>query len=752
MPDLPEHSAELESGFGSGGIEVLSADDLLGVGRGDDILVVDDSATNRTAYEAALAPLGRNVVSVGSGVEALSKLLEQEFALTLLDVEMPGMTGIETARMIRERPRSKATPIIFITGVAWRDEVIMEAYALGAFDFVSKPILPEILRAKARLYLQLQERTRQLQRRASELRQARLELEHQRTALRDAQELVAREKLENERTHRADLATAHRLEKLQEATAALAETRTPAQVAEVAARLGAQAVAATASVMWLATTDGSLAIEGSHGIPADYLERWRTIQPSSGLPAARVFARAQPIWVETAADFAREAPDVYEIARAAERVRAYAALPLCRDERVVGVLSFSYEGEHTFSTEERRFLGALVRACQQALERTQLFVAEAEARRRAEAASLRKDELLAMLGHELRNPLASMVSALDLIKLRGQHGSQEIAVLERQVGHLSRIVGDLVDVSRVTQGKITLRRTVVVLLEVVRDGLELARPRIERQQHRVSVGVSPELLVDADRERLAQVFGNLLDNAATYTPEHGHIDVSAEAAGGFVTVRVRDNGIGVAPDLVPQLFDIFVQGPRAVDRSEGGLGVGLSIVRAIVELHGGTTDVHSDGPGCGSTFTVRLPRAPSRAATEVPPAIVRTGTRPLRVLIVDDNSDAGEMLELIVRALGHEPRFAHSAGAALETAKTFRPHVALLDIGLPDMSGYDLARQLRVMPTCESTVLIAVTGYGQPEDQARSMEAGFARHIVKPIELKMLEALLATMPVDDAGE
>ena len=706
-------------------IEVLDADDLLGVGTGSDILVVDDDAATLAAYEAALSPLGRRVVVADSGIQALVKLLDQDFALMLLDVAMPEMSGLETARRIRQRPRNKGLPIIFITGMDSSAEVMLEAYGLGALDFVAKPILPEVLRAKARVYLQLQDRTRALTRESAQLRDAHRQL------------VAADEKLrEREREARAT----HRLQKLQDATAALAQASTPAEVAAVAVRLGADAVGASTASMWIAQPDGSLAIEASQGIPEEFLAPWRVIHDTAPGAVTRTLHTRQPIWVESAADYMREAPEAFDHADAAGRVWAFAMLPLIRNSTGIGVLSFGFPGEHAFPDDERRFLTGLARICEQVLDRSRYHVAEGAARRTAEAANRRKDEFLAMLSHELRNPLWTMVNALETIKARAPFGN-ELSVMERQVEHLTHIVGDLLDVSRITRGKIQLRREPVPLAAVVAEAVETARPAIAQRAHCLTVDVPGDLLVDADPHRIRQVLDNVVDNAVKYT-DRGSVEIAARRDGAQIRITVRDDGRGIAPELLPQLFEPFVQGEQPLDRSEGGLGIGLTLAAALVELHGGTIEAHSDGPGHGATFTLRWPAAlPPAHPASAPEEPVRAAAR--RILIVDDNADAADMLAMLLRGAGHEVTVVHDGAAALTVACDVAPEVALLDIGLPVIDGLELARRLRELDACRDTLLIAVTGYGQPSDRQRTRAAGFAHHLVKPVMLKTIEALLA---------
>jgi signal transduction histidine kinase/DNA-binding response OmpR family regulator len=378
-------------------------------------------------------------------------------------------------------------------------------------------------------------------------------------------------------------------------------------------------------------------------------------------------------------------------------------------------------------------------------ERQQLLVLEREARAQAEIANRSKDEFLAMLGHELRNPLAPIVTALQLMRLRGDVTLQkERTIIERQVSHLVRLVDDLLDVSRVTRGKIELKRQRIELSEIVAQAIEMASPLIEERRHRLTLDVPRQgLLVEADAGRLAQVVSNLLNNAAKYSEPHGAIVVSAARQGGEVVLAVRDSGIGLSPEILPHIFDLFVQERQALDRAQGGLGLGLAIARVLVELHGGMVGARSEGPGRGSEFVVRLPAAPP-IGRPVPADERGIAIRPdaLRVLVVDDNIDIAELLAESVRLLGHVAQAAHDGLAGLRLAARLRPDLALLDIGLPVMDGYELARNLRAMPGLESIRLVAVTGYTQEEDERRGATAGFEQHLVKPIRLEQLEALL----------
>jgi signal transduction histidine kinase len=354
-----------------------------------------------------------------------------------------------------------------------------------------------------------------------------------------------------------------------------------------------------------------------------------------------------------------------------------------------------------------------------------------------------KDEFLAMLGHELRNPLAPISTAVQIIRLRGGQ-SREIAVIERQVGHLTRLVDDLLDVSRITRGKVELDRRPIELWDAIARAVEVASPLLEERRHRVDVLVpSSGLIVDADIDRLAQVISNLLTNAAKYSDTESRIALRGGLADGHVELAVIDQGIGIAADMLGRVFEAFVQQPQTIERSRGGLGLGLTIVKSLVEMHGGSVRCESAGVGRGSAFIITLPLA-DRSQSDHPaqgrPGLLRAAKR-RRVLIVDDNSDAAEMLADALAQLGYEPAVAHDGPSALARARDFHPDAALLDIGLPVMDGYELGERLRRQEGAR-LVLFAVTGYGQPADMARSLDSGFERHMVKPIDLQQLSALL----------
>jgi signal transduction histidine kinase/ActR/RegA family two-component response regulator len=357
-----------------------------------------------------------------------------------------------------------------------------------------------------------------------------------------------------------------------------------------------------------------------------------------------------------------------------------------------------------------------------------------------------KDEFLAMLGHEMRNPLAPIVAALELMKIKsGGALTPEQTVIERQVGHLTGIVEDLLDVTRITTGKIELKRELLEVHTIVAAALETAQPLMKQRRHYLRCDVPASgLLVNGDARRLAQVVSNLLINAAKYTEPEGRIEIVASSDAGRVSITVSDNGAGIEPALLPHVFDIFQQGKVSIDRSGGGLGIGLSVVESLVSMHGGSVSVVSEGAGKGSAFTVILPLARDAAGSTAPAGsshdMLARGKE--RILVVDDNRDAANMMAELLRSLGHHVYVRHAPLDALSLCEEIRPTVAIIDIGLPVISGYELARLIHARFDGAPPRIIAVSGYGQPQDRARSREAGIEKHFTKPVRLDMLASYL----------
>jgi signal transduction histidine kinase len=583
------------------------------------ILLVDDQPQRLVAYRAILGDLGLNLVCARSGREALEHLMDREFALVLLDVSMPDMDGFEAAKLIHEHPRFEKTPIIFVTGVHLDDLDRLRGYSLGAVDYVSVPIVPEILRSKVSVLVELYCKRKELQ-------------------------------LANEELARANA-------RLSEANIALQEEKTRE----------------------LETFNRSL-----QRANAELEEANRSLQ-----------------------------------SEIAERGRVEQAL---------------------------------------------------------KEADRHKDEFLAMLAHELRNPLAPIHNAIELMRLRPLADPQlnwARDVIARQLTSLTRLVDDLLDVSRITRGKINLTRQAVELEGLIARAVETVHPLFDEHKHQLTLEL-PEagVMVFGDATRLTQAIANVLGNAAKYTDTGGQISLSALVRDGKVEIRVRDNGIGIHPNLLPHVFELFTQLDRTDGRTQGGLGIGLALVQRLVQMHGGDVAAVSDGPGKGSEFVIRLPQlreqgkpargervhaeadrsaeaAPSGTdmADAVTPLVTAGAARMARrILIADDNNDALESLATLLQLSGHEVFTATNGGTALQSAERHQPEVVLLDIGMPLLDGYEVAKRIRAQPWGQRITLVALTGWGQDSDRRRSREAGFDSHLVKPLDLEILTDLLARLP------
>jgi PAS domain S-box-containing protein len=394
-------------------------------------------------------------------------------------------------------------------------------------------------------------------------------------------------------------------------------------------------------------------------------------------------------------------------------------------------------------------------------ERGQVFGASKVARditerkrveRALREADQRKDQFLALLGHELRNTLAPLRNGLQVLRLAGgdaDTAAQVRAMMDRQVGHMVRLIDDLLDISRIGQNKIKLRRVRVPLASVVESAVEIARPLIEAKRRELMISLPTEpLFVDADLTRLAQVFANLLTNSAKYTLSGGHIWLTAERQGENAVITVRDDGIGIPPDALPRVFDMFSQAHQSSERRTDGLGLGLALVKGLVEIHGGQVSVASDGPGTGSTFTVKLPTLlefTQSVDSPDPPATPIAAGNGRRVLVVDDNRDSAASLATLFKLLGNEVRVAHDGVQAVREAEEFRPEIVLMDVGMPRLNGYDAARQIRQQHWARSTIIIALTGWGQEGDHIQWREAGCNGHLVKPVSLPDLEKMLTNL-------
>ena len=565
------------------------------------ILLVDDQPARLLTYQSVLSELGHNLVLAHSGLEALDKLMREEFAVVLLDVSMPDMDGFEAARLIHEHPRFEKTPIIFVTGVHVTELDRLKGYKVGAVDYVSIPLVPEILRGKVAVLVELYCKRRELRALNRNLTQA------------------------NER-----------------------------------------------------------------------------------LAGANQLLQAE-------------------------------------------------------KTRELEILNSILQRANLELERTnrdlQTEVTErAKAQQALKDADRNKDEFLAMLAHELRNPLAPLVNALHLMRIkpsaRQLNWSQE--VIERQLAHLSRLVDDLLDVSRITRGKIALSPQPIEVATLVERAVETIHPLLQERDHVFTVEI-PErpLRVNGDPLRLTQALGNVLGNAAKYTDRGGHIWLEVAEKGSEVEIRVRDDGIGIPAERLPLIFDLFTQLNHQADHPQSGLGIGLALVRRLLQMHGGSVTASSEGVGRGSQFVIGLPLYTGDIRTEhskeasgrgqQAPAVSR------RILVADDNADALESLSEILRLQGHEVFSAANGSVALEVAERNLPDVALIDIGMPLLDGYEVARRIRAQKWGKQLTLMALTGWGQEADRRRSSEAGFDLHLVKPLDVAKLSELLANLPAGAAN-
>jgi signal transduction histidine kinase len=559
------------------------------------ILLVDDQPARLLSYETILAELGQNLVCAHSGIEALERLMKDEYALVLLDVSMPGMDGFETAAMIHDHPRFERTPIIFVTGVHDSEFDRLKGYKLGAVDYVSIPVVPEILRSKVAVLVELH-----LQRRT--LQQLNRSLAHANDQLAEANTT-----LQAEKTRELEQFNGH----LQQANAELEQANSALQ-AEIAVR-----------------------------------------------------------------------------------TRAEVAL---------------------------------------------------------KEADRRKDEFLAILAHELRNPLAPIRNAVEImgrLTIDNPQLKWSRDVIDRQAAHLTRLVDDLLDISRITRGIIRLASEPVPISTVLARALEALQPVIAEHGHDLTVDCADEpVMVKGDATRLVQILGNLLNNAARYTNPGGKISIAVRCNEARVEISVRDNGIGIPPDSMSKLFHLFSRLEGSERRTTGGLGIGLALVRKLVEMHGGEVSVFSAGRNEGSEFTVRLPIYDE--ATEDTPAanadlVEGSNIAPRRILIADDNQDALDTLALLLECDGHEVFKACDGAAAVRIAQDCKPDLVFLDIGMPLLDGYEAAAQIRNEEWGRKIMLVALTGWGQRSDIERSQAAGFDSHLVKPVSSENLFAILARL-------
>jgi signal transduction histidine kinase/CheY-like chemotaxis protein len=622
-------------------------------------------------------------------------------------------------------------PVILLTGQGER-EVDLKAMKAGAADYLVKGQIDAALLERALRYA--------------------VERQRDQDALRQMH--AALEDRVRERTAALQRAN-DKLRFLAEASTALAVLVDHESTLGKVARL-AVPFFADWCVVHVAGEGGRMSQVAAHADPAQeelLVRLGEGFPPHRGArsPVARALKTGRPELLAEAAGPLAGAAESAEHRRLLEQLGPRSALlvPLTVRGEAVGVLAFFLGASgRSYGPDDLPLAEDLARRVAVALDNARLY-------KEVQDAARRKDEFLAMLAHELRNPLAPVRNALHIVRMRGNERRQGVRqaweIVERQVEHMVRLVDDLLDVSRITRGKINLQKEPVAVATVVKRAVEGSRPLLEARGHTLEVAMPQDAgRVEGDPIRLAQVLWNLLNNAAKYTPEGGRVWLTVAKGHGDVTIRVRDTGMGIPPEVLPKVFDLFTQTERTLDRAEGGLGIGLTLVRQLTEMHDGRVEAFSEGPGRGSEFVVRLPLLPETGSVapggdDRPGAGLARAPAQRRILVVDDNRDSAESLATLLRLVGNDVRTAHDGAEALAVAAAYQPDLMLLDIGLPVLNGYEVARRLRTEPGYGRPVLVALTGYGSDEDRRRSLVAGFDHHLVKPVDFDTLQQLLASV-------
>ncbi|HEU4406291.1 MAG TPA: response regulator [Polyangiaceae bacterium] len=695
------------------------------------LLLVDDLRANLVALDATLEPLGARRVWASSGQEALERLGAGEFALVVLDAQMPGLDGFDTLARLRELERSRPapTPVLFVTAIYGEPRHVARAYALGAADFITKPFDPLALRAKVGVFLELYEAREEARRRGA-----------------------------------AD----ERAEGLLDLLARASEALAPALRAD-AVLADFLRVAVPEFADWCAVQGGEpegppVALARAHADPSleAKLEamlrrhRLREAAPHDHPDAPRAGAPEPP--AELSADA------LAAVARDPEQLAALRALgtesavfaPLVARGRPLGTLAFARgPGRRRFDPADLRAAGELARRVAFALDNARLYEEVERARDRAEGANLAKDEFLAVVSHELRSPLNAVIGWAKLLR-SGEIGPEKYArafeVIETNAELQAKLVDDLLDVARVTAGTLSLRLEPVRLGDAAREALDAARPAAEAKGVRLEARLDERDRVRGDPDRLRQVATNLLTNAVKFTPPGGRVEVRVAPKNRQISLEVVDTGRGIAPAFLPHVFERFRQADAGRPEPKGGLGLGLSIVKSLVELHGGAVTAHSEGEGRGATFTVLLPAEgppgePERPPPPAPGPAARDPRRPLaglRLLVVEDEEDARDLMVALLGSRGAQVEAASGAAEAFELLQELRPDVLVSDIAMPGEDGYSLLRRVRELApeAGGATPALAVSAFVRPEDRARAMQAGFGLYVTKPVDPAELVAAL----------
>jgi PAS domain S-box-containing protein len=671
------------------------------------ILIVDDEPKNLTVLETILDDPGYTLVRAETADQALLALVEHEFALLILDIRMPVMTGFELAQLIRQRRKTAQVPIIFLTAYYNEDQHMLEGYGSGAVDYLLKPVNALMLRSKVAVFVDLHRKTHEL---AVANRALLAEVAERREAQQQLHEL-------NETLERR---VAERTEALEERTRVEKAAREQLRASE---ELNRSLMDGTADCVQVLDLDGRLLHINRPGLA---LLEIGDFAPLDGMPW-------RALWPEAT----HAAVDQSIVRALAGETSSFVAMRPTSTGSPVWWSVLVSPVRHPVN-------GRLARLLAVSRDVTEARRAEHALREADE----RKDTFIATLSHELRNPLAPIRNAVNLMS---QHEllDPQLAwcrdVIERQLVQMSRLLEDLLDVSRITRAKLTLRRERVELAAVLEQAVETARPSVSEAGQTLAVTLaSAPIVLMGDSTRLAQIVSNLLINASKFTPAQGRIALNAEVQGTQAVVRVRDDGIGISPDQLAHIFEVFGQVQSNQGRSQGGLGIGLSLARGLAELHGGTLEASSAGLGQGSEFVLRLPAAAAvhfehDENVAAPP---QAASGHLRMLVADDLRDGADSLGALLEAMGHEVRVVYGGEQAVETAREFRPDVVFLDLGMPNVNGFEACRRMRAEPAGAGMVIIAQTGWGQEQDRRRTHEAGFDHHIVKPIDWDALEVLL----------
>ncbi|MBO0859582.1 MAG: response regulator [Chloracidobacterium sp.] len=717
------------------------------------ILLVDDNLANLSSLEAILQAPDRNMVRASSGNEALRFLLNKDAAVILLDVCMPEMDGVETAALIRGRERTQDIPIIFMTAYDSADKThITRSYALGAVDYIIKPIDPEALKSKVAVFVELYRKNEQIRQLYAALRRHTAALEQEIVDRKEA-ETEREQLLARERAARAEAEhSAESIRRLQAVTdSALARLTLDDLLREMLARIR-ELLATDSATILLLTEDGqALTVHATIGLE-DTMTGLRV--PFGQGVAGSIAASRAPLVVEDLS--------TVEVINPALRRTSHSLIgaPLIVEGRLIGVIHAGTTRLRRFTEDDVRLLRLGADRVALAIEHARLYEVERQARRQAEEANRMKDEFLALVSHELRSPLNAILGYAALLRYGGldaQKVKHAAEVIERSGKAQTQLIDDLLDTARIISGKLRLELGPVDLGLVIEQALHTIRPAADAKGASLETDFPSEIVqITGDPARLQQVVWNLLSNAVKFTPAGGHVKIRLERVDPHIRITVSDTGKGISPDFLPYVFDRFRQADVSSARRQGGLGLGLSLVKYLVELHGGTVEAASAGECQGATFKVTLPvravATPLGEAGDAPITVKSSGKLAgVRALVVDDENDARELIETVFTKYGAEVVAVSSAAEAYSlitaTPPQEPPDVIVTDIGMPDEDGYSLMRRVREWERGRGAHLpaVALTAYGRIEDRVRALNAGFQMHVAKPVDPAELAAVIASL-------